>query len=83
MWAFGQLSYEDLSRERAIHNAISIDIKDSKPYIDVMHEQIGGSLAESEREIMALIEQLNLLSAQSSQQMERITQSVQGGKALA
>jgi len=82
MWALGQLSYEDLSRERAIHNAISIDIKDSKPYIDVMHEQIGGSLAESEREIIALIEQLNLLSAQSSQQMERITQSVQGGKEL-
>jgi len=61
---------------------LSAEIKDSKPYIDVMHEQIGGSLAESEREIMALIEQLNLLSAQSSQQMERITQSVQGGKEL-
>jgi methyl-accepting chemotaxis protein len=82
MWAFGQLSYEDLSRERAIHNAIGRDIKDSKPYIDVMHEQIGGSLAESEHEIMLLIEQLNLLSAQSSQQMVRITQSVQSGKAL-
>jgi hypothetical protein len=40
-----------------------VDIKDCKPYIDVMHEQIGGSLAESEREITALIEQLNLLSA--------------------
>jgi methyl-accepting chemotaxis protein len=47
-----------------------------------MHEQIGGSLAESEREIVALIEQLNLLSAQSSRQMERITQSVQGVREL-
>ena len=83
MWAFGHLSYEELSRERAIRSAVSIDIKDSKPYIDVMHEQIGGSLAESEREILALIEQLNLLSAQSSQQMERITNSVQGGRTLA
>ena len=83
MWAFGQLSYEDLSRERAIHKAIDIDLKDSKPYIGVMHEQIGGSLAESEREIMALIGQLNLLSAQSSQQMERITNSVESGKTLA
>jgi methyl-accepting chemotaxis protein len=82
MWAFGQLSYEDVSRELAIHKAIEVDIKDCKPYIDVMHEQIAGSLAESEHEIMALIEQLNLLSAQSSRQMERITQSVQGGKAL-
>ena len=82
MWAFGQLSYEDLSRERAIHKAIDKDLKDSKPYIGVMHEQIGGSLAESEHEIMALIEQLNLLSAQSSQQLELITNSVENGKTL-
>jgi methyl-accepting chemotaxis protein len=82
MWAFGQQSFEDVSREVAVYKAVKVDLKDSKPYIDVMREQIGGSLAESEREIMALIEQLNLLSAQSSQQMERITQSVQGGKEL-
>jgi len=82
MWSFGDLSFDDLSRERAVHKAIEVDIKDCKPYIDVMHEQIGGSLTESEREIRALIEQLNLLSAQSNQQMERITNSVQGGKAL-
>jgi methyl-accepting chemotaxis protein len=83
MWAFGDSSFEEISRERAVHKAIEVDIQDCKPYIDVMHEQIGGSLAESEHEIMALIEQLNLLSAQSNQQMERITQSVQGGKELA
>jgi methyl-accepting chemotaxis protein len=83
IWAFGQSNYEDISRERAVHKAIEADLKDCKPYIDVMHEQIGGSLAESEREIMLLIEQLNLLSAQSSQQMERITNSVQSGKTLA
>jgi methyl-accepting chemotaxis protein len=82
MWAFGQSSGEEISRELAVHRAIEVDIKDCKPYIDVMYEQIAGSLAESEREIVALIEELNLLSTQSSQQMERITQSVQGGKAL-
>ena len=82
MWAFVKLNFEDISRKLATHEAINVDIKDCKPYIDVMREQIGGSLAESEREIMALIEELNLLSAQSSQQMERITQSVQGGKEL-
>jgi methyl-accepting chemotaxis protein len=82
MWAFGQSSGEEISRELAVHRAIEVDIKDCKPYIDVMHEQIAGSLAESEREIVALIEQLNLLSTQSSQQMERITNSVQGGRAL-
>jgi methyl-accepting chemotaxis protein len=82
MWAFGQRSFKDISKGLAAHKAVDEDIKDAKPYIDVMHQQIGDSLAESEREIMALIEQLNLLSAQSSQQMERITQSVQSGKAL-
>ena len=83
VWGFGTPSLEDASRDLAVYKSIEVDIKDCKPYIDVMHEQIGGSLAESEHEIMALIEQLNLLSAQSSQQMDRITQSVQGGKSLA
>jgi len=83
MWAFGQLSLEDISRELAIHKAIAVDMKDCEPYIEVMHEQIGGSLAESEREVTALIEKLDLLSAQSSNQMERITRSVQGGQKMA
>jgi len=82
MWAFGQLTLEEVSRERAIHKSIEVDLKDCKPYIDVMHEQIGGSLAESENEIVALIEQLDLLNAQSSQQMERISNSVESGKSL-
>ena len=38
---------------------IEADIKDSKPYIDVMHEQIGDSLTESEREVIVVIEQIN------------------------
>jgi methyl-accepting chemotaxis protein len=82
IWAFGQHNLEEVSRELAVHKAIRVDLKDCKPYIDVMHEQIAGAMGESEREIVALIEQLNLLSVQTSQQMERITQSVQGGKAL-
>ncbi|HUD15304.1 MAG TPA: methyl-accepting chemotaxis protein [Terracidiphilus sp.] len=82
MWAFGQLNLEGVSRGLAVYETIKVDLKDCRPYIDVMHEQIAGAMAESEREIIALIEQLNLLSAQTSQQMERITQSVQGGKAL-
>ena len=82
MWGFGQLNFDEVSRELAVHKAVEVDIKDCKPYIDVMHEQIGGSLAESEREITALIKQLNLLSAQSSRQMDRIADSVQSGKTL-
>jgi len=82
MWAFGKLNFDEVSRSLAIYKTIEVDLKDCKPYIDVMHQQIAGAMTESESEITALIEQLNLLSAQSSQQVERITQSVQGGKAL-
>jgi methyl-accepting chemotaxis protein len=82
MWAFGQMNFEEVSRELAVRSAIQVDIKDSQPYIDVMHEQIGGSLAESEREVTALIEQLNLLNEQSSAQMDRIARSVESSRAL-
>ena len=40
MWAFGQLNFEEVSRELAARKAVEADIKDCKPYIDVMHEQI-------------------------------------------
>ena len=37
MWAFGQLNFEEVSRELAARKAVETDIKDCKPYIDVMH----------------------------------------------
>ena len=46
MWAFGQLDFDEISRELAARKAIETDIKDCKPYINVMHDQIGDSLAE-------------------------------------
>jgi methyl-accepting chemotaxis protein len=82
MWAFGQLNFDEISHMLTAHKALQLEIEDSRPYIDVMHGQIGGSLAESGAEILALIEQLTLLNQQSSQQMGRISQSVQSGKAL-
>jgi methyl-accepting chemotaxis protein len=59
-----------------------VDIHDSQPYIDVMHDQIGDSLAESESEVMKVIEQINYLNERSNRQRERIAQSIQSGKAL-
>jgi hypothetical protein len=72
MWAFGQLNFEDVSRELATRKAIEADIKDCKPYIDVMHGQIGDSLAESEREVVEVIEQIGFLNAKAGQQIEHI-----------
>jgi len=58
------------------------EFRDSRTYIDVMHEQIGDSLAESEREVMKVIEQIGLLNAQASEKRAHINRSIQSGKAL-
>lgn len=66
-------------RER---KALVADLQDSKPYIDVMREQIGDSMTESEGEVIQVIEQIGILNEKSSLQRERIAQSIQSGKAL-
>ena len=76
MWAFGELNFEEVSRELAGRKAIEADIKDCKPYIDVMHEQIGDSLAESEREVVVVIEQIDTLNAKTGKQREHIARSI-------
>ena len=82
MWAFGQHNFEEISRQLAASNAIKTDIKESRPYIDVMHGQIGDSLVESEREVMAVIEQIGILNEKAAQQRAHIAESVESGKAL-
>jgi len=82
MWAFGQLNFDEVSRELATRKAIEADIKDSKPYIDVMHDQIGDSLTESEREVVVVIEQIESLNAKSVQQREHIARSVKSAGQL-
>ena len=82
MWAFGQRSFEEVSRELAARKAVEADIKDSKPYIDVMHHQIGDSLAESEREVMEAIGQISILNEKTTQQREHIAHSIKSGQEL-
>jgi methyl-accepting chemotaxis protein len=82
IFEFDQLNCDQLTRMLVARKSFAVDIEDSKPYIDVMHEQIGGSLAESEVEVLAAIEQLNLLNAQSSQQSDRIGDSIRSGTSL-
>ena len=79
----GTLREHDLAFVLARSQSASAELKNSKAYIEVMHEQIEGSLAESGSEVLALIEQLNLLNELSSRQMGRINRSIQSGTALA
>jgi methyl-accepting chemotaxis protein len=82
MWAFGNDDMENASRALAAYMAIRTDIKDAKPYIDVMHDQIRGSLADSEREVLEVIGQVGQLNEMSCEQKQRIHQSIQSGKEL-
>lgn len=82
MWAFGNMSFEQISQTLASHDTIESEISGSKPYIDVMHGQIGDSMAESEREVIKVIEQIGLLNTQATEKRAHIQQSVQSGKAL-
>jgi methyl-accepting chemotaxis protein len=77
-----EYSVEEISRIVETRKSIAIDVKDCKPYIDVMHRQIGDSLAESEREVVVAIEQIDALNARTAQQREHIAQSVKNAGEL-
>jgi methyl-accepting chemotaxis protein len=78
----GRLSKSELANVAARRSAMRDELKESAPYIDVMREQIGDSLAESEREVVQVIEQISYLNDRSSRQRERLAESIQSGKAL-
>jgi methyl-accepting chemotaxis protein len=82
MWAFGQLRFDQISRMLTGRQIIKADVQDSRLYIDVLRGQIGDSLAESEREVVAAIEQIGHLIGQSEQQRQHIALSVKSGRDL-
>jgi len=55
-------------RESWLPAKLSRQTSGLQTYIDVMHEQIGDSLAESEREVVVVIEQIDTLNAKTSKQ---------------
>lgn len=63
--------------------ALQSDVKNAEPYIDTLCKQIGGVQIDVEHGVMAVIEEASALYGQSSQQMERISQSIQSSAALA
>jgi methyl-accepting chemotaxis protein len=82
MWAFGELNFKQVSKLLTGRKAIQADVLDARLYIDVMHDQIGDSLAESEREVMNVIEEIGTLSGHANEQREYIGRSIESGKAL-
>jgi methyl-accepting chemotaxis protein len=78
----GKMSKEEIDVIFVRRQAMGEEIRSSKPYIDVMHNQIGDSLAESEREVVEVIEQISVLNAKANQQRERIAASIKSGNEL-
>ena len=58
------------------------DLEDSRVYIDVLREHIGGSLGDSEREVAAAIEQINGLVGRSVELKKHLALSAENGKQL-
>jgi methyl-accepting chemotaxis protein len=78
----GNLSKTELGHVYTRRMAMRDELNASQPYINVMHDQIGDSLAESEREVMKVIEQIGYLDAKASQQRKHIALSIQSGRDL-
>jgi methyl-accepting chemotaxis protein len=78
----GRMKSSELTGMMEGRNVIRAEMYESKSYVDVMHDQIGDSLAESEREVMQVIEQIALLNKKANEQRAHITQSIQSGKSL-
>ena len=83
MWAFGHMQFDQISHMLAGRQAIKADVQDSKLYIEVLQEQISDSLNESERQVVAAIEQIGELITQCAGQKERIADSVENSRNLA
>jgi methyl-accepting chemotaxis protein len=82
MWAFGKLTFNQISHMLASRNSVQAQLAESRPYFDVMHNQIGDSLAESEREVTKVIEKIGDLNSRSAEKRSHISRSIQSGNAL-
>jgi len=78
----GKMTRHELAHVIICRKALADEFKGSKTYIDVMHGQIGDSLAESEREVVQVIQQISLLNEKAAEQRQRIAHSIKSGKDL-
>ena len=79
---FYEHNFVDLSRRSEMRKVLKQEMCACGPYTDVLREQIGDSLQESEREVVAAIEQINQLIERSVRQKAEIAHSVTCGRNL-
>jgi methyl-accepting chemotaxis protein len=76
----GKLTAQELALTLTGRQVMLNEVKDSKLYIDVMHDHIGDSLAESEREVLKVIEQISVLNEKSNRQRNLIAETIENSK---
>jgi hypothetical protein len=79
---FGRMNKTELDAVTTRREAVRDELMNSRPYIDVMHDQIGDSLAESERDVVEVIEQIGILNSKATLQREHIAKSIKSGREL-
>jgi methyl-accepting chemotaxis protein len=80
--SIGDYSVQQLAHQTIACRITRNEIEDAEPFIDVMREQIGDSMADSEREVALIIEQLMLLHTKSASEKSHISATIQSGSVL-
>jgi len=82
MWSRTRMSFGDVARIFEMRKVLQREAIDCGVYTQVLREQIGDSLAESEREVVAAIEQMGSLIERANALREDLIHSVESGKNL-
>lgn len=82
LWLLQQIDGGDHSAARARQQALDSEMQAASPFLQVMDKQLHGSLQELERGAMAIIQTVNSVHAISSEQMTRISDSMNNGQQL-
>jgi len=81
-WALTQRNFADVARIFSMRTVLQGEAHDAALFTNLLREQIGDSLSESEREVVAAVEELGRLVSQANQQKERIAHSVKSSREL-
>ncbi len=82
MWAFAGMSFGQVSQMIDARRALSEEVGEARPYLEVMRGQVRDSVGESEREVTRVIEAIGLLNEHSTAMRADIAKSIESGKAL-
>jgi methyl-accepting chemotaxis protein len=81
-WARVGMNFGDVAQMHETRGVFQQEARDCGLFTDVLRQQIGDSLAESEREVLAAIDQIGRLIERSNQERQHIARSVESGRNL-